>query len=188
MSLGGNLYGATRKLDPTFGYTTGLTGRGGLEGVIRGILASCPEPGTGESITAYLEVTGNPCPVKCALYDPAGNLVPNGVTEERTIPVGVSMEQFDFIPPKPSVAVQDYIIVAWGKAVDLGVPYLRYGSVSGWQAKWASASYNDFPSSVSFSTLSDRAHTIYCTYTPIAPPIVGKLGGSVRAGLRRMGR
>lgn len=154
-----------------FGYEEILEGVNGIESYLRGTMAKCPDDGIGQSITVCLTVTTLQHKVKCALYDASGNLVDNGVTEERTIPIeSNTWETFNFGATKPILlANTDYIIVAWSEPVT-GNCKLAYGVLVGWTQKYTGATYNDFPTPVSFATQADYGCSIYCSYSTGAPP------------------
>lgn len=166
-------------VDPIFGWTDVGSYWVSINDKICGTSATCPEDGTGESITAYIRVIGSLASVKCALYDPFANLVENGTTEEKTLNAGFEgWVTFNFGDNKPSLTGgETYSIVAWGKVSGALAPIppfkdvlLAYGPVSGYFRISQSQAYNDWPYHLPApSSASDQACSIYCTYLTAAP-------------------
>lgn len=148
-------------LDPKFGCDT----EGGTsinnEDQIVGIIATCPESGVADSISVYLGVTGDHhC--KCALYDSSGNLITNGVTEEKVVGSITDWITFNFVGTKPTLSAQDYIIVVWAESA--AGSFLVYWDAEVGKGRLQNQTYNSFPDPVSFTT-DNYKRSIYCTYT-----------------------
>lgn len=152
-------------LDPNFGYETqGGSSLVNREDVIVGIIATCPESGTADSISLYVKISGDHH-TKCALYDSSGNLITNGVTEERIIGTSDGLQTWNFVGTKPSLSAQDYIIVVW--AADEGTYFRPYYDSEIGAGRYKVETYDSFPASVSF-TVGGTKISIYCTYTAAA--------------------
>ena len=154
--------------DPTFGYTTEATyGYVDLPNRIVGGIFTCPEAGTGDSITALLDNITVTSKYKCALYLASDlSLVSNGTTEERTGLSGKGWYTFDF-PVSPDLINVPYLIVVW---TDLS-GWIWYDQTGA--GRYKDETYGAWPDPLVSPTSLDRVFSIYCTYTPAAPPVVG---------------
>jgi hypothetical protein len=129
---------------------------------IQGSWFTCPESGTGESISVFLRCYsssyyGN---VKCAIYKKSDNSLV-GTTEEKYINwTTAAWETFNFNTPKPNLENIDYYLVAW-----TGTNYLYMYYVTE-TAKGVQdlETYDGFPNPL-VPSLQNRKFSIYCTYT-----------------------
>jgi hypothetical protein len=150
----------------TFGETGGgIAQATGHYNRITGFLVTSPA-GTGqlaESISVELRLLGS-ANIKCALYSSSGNLIAS--TEEKTVTdTSTHYEKFNF-STKPSISGStSYYICVWG---DANIAF-GYANGDGW--RWYSLPYTgNFPSYVSFETITNYHPAIYCT--TVATPTV----------------
>jgi len=151
-------------IDPTFGYTNvGASGLSNSQDVIYGSWFTCPESGTAESITAYIQHSASGYNGKCALYKKSDGSLVQG-TLEVEVPTTVQWVTFDFATT-PQIENIDYWIVVWLQGQ--GFPPLSHSiyfdSETG-KGGITYTSYNSFPDPWN-PTLEDKKYSIYCTYT-----------------------
>jgi len=138
---------------------------------------TCPNNGLGDNITAYLKANFQEGGgfVKCAIYKHADStLVPNGTTEELEIGEGqTGWFTFNFGATKPELtAGTEYVLVVWGIPTAMGGVTITYDDGEGTtQGHYQDLAYDSgyWPNPASFSH-EDRKYSIYCSYTPSAPP------------------
>jgi hypothetical protein len=155
-----------------FGYPT--LG-GSVRGVdkIEGSTFTCPEPGTATSITVGVRSPSRSAlRLRCAIYRHR-DLRLVAVTEEATIPgLYAGWTTLAFPEPAPTLASDTaYLLVAFSESRDgtfLGVFYDVDAASPGFQQGYG-ATFPSFPEVLSPSSTS-RRYSIYCTYTPAAPP------------------
>lgn len=162
----------------TFGYTTEATDNpvNVVNRIVGGIF-TCPEVGSGVSITAFLNNVGAAYKFKCALYLGDLSLVSNGVTEERTgFTVHLTWYTFDFLVA-PNLINIPYLIVIWGDAGGA----LMYDS--GGTGRYKDETYGAWPDPLVSPNSLDRVFSIYVTYTPAGgAPSVRKRCGRLLSG------
>ncbi len=147
----------------TLGASKALVG-----GYILGSWFTCPTDGTADSITAYVDGASRD-PFKCAIYRKDDNRLV-GITEEITLEEPLTgWLTFNFSEPKPTLALgTDYFLVCWGR-FSTQLLYFDYTGKSGNQR----ISYGAWPDPWSPTIAPDpysKNYSIYCTYTPVAPP------------------
>lgn len=154
-----------------FGYETGkLANSTLLEDNINGLLATCADGGTADSITVWVKasVTGK---LKAAIYDTSYNLIANGVTEECSIADGDDKWMaLNFIGEKPSLSAStDYWLVASSNVL----AHMFYDSGSRTILNRYPRNYEDgFPSSITDPNIyANYDSSIYCTYEEAAAGI-----------------
>lgn len=157
-----------------FGYNTIETGSATIDDTIRGSHFTCPEEGTGDSISGYIKWYYDATKLKFALYKRSdASLVTNGVTEELTKSGSgyvTSWLTANFLVT-PSLENIDYYIVGWAnKYANL---YNKWESDKG---AMDSEPYNNFLNPWD-QTLEDKLNCIYCTYTAGVPP--PPIGGDI---------
>jgi len=145
-----------------FGYETEETGGSSIDDTIRGSDFTCPEAGTGVSISAYIKWYYQGTKIKFALYKTDASLVTNGVTEELTKATAngyvTRWVTANFLVA-PTLENIDYYIVAWSDRLC----EMKYKWSSGAGAMDAET-YNGFPNPWAQDN-QDNLHCIYCTYT-----------------------
>lgn len=164
--------------------------KGAIENRIFGSVFTCPQNGEANSITAHILVTDVTTKVKCAIYR-ADNYALVGVTEERQITRDTTFvgrwETFNFTVIKPQlVGGVQYLLVAWSEDQAGSAAYLNNTSITVYQSVQMELAYGTFPST--FVPTRDpgvpadtptgfymRVASIYCYYTPTAPPVKGTL-------------
>lgn len=141
-----------------------------FENFIKGTYFTCPEAGTANSITVYvynnyfLSRTGN---VKCALYKKSDRSFV-AATEERNITLSGrsgAWETFNF-SNSPELENIDYYIVAWTDQTNF---YLKYKTLTN-RGCTDPETYNSWSDPVDCKLPDYYYYSIYCTYTPGAPP------------------
>lgn len=157
------------------GDTFGKTDQGALTrvltGVIQGPVASPASNGTGVNIGAWISNSQLDKNVKCALYDTSGNMIANGATEEKAVVAGDNQNlTFDFLAAPTLQSAATYWIFAWGEG-NIGDLYLYYdeGGEPGGN-RWKSLGYDGWPDPLEGTGESSFLRSVYCTYTPTAPP------------------
>jgi len=158
---------------PTFGYETLGDYVQSIDDIIAGAVYTITEDGTADSITAGLYRYASPvgADFKCAIYlHSDSSLVGSTVERYIELPYKVkTWETFNFVTKPNLVANTEYVLVVWSN-----YPY-RYilrdpGAVN--QGHTQSITYNSWPDPASF-THDNYKYSIYCTYTPVAPPAPG---------------
>ena len=163
-------------MSANFGYELEPASSTAFLNKINGTKATCPEVGTGDSITVRIMGWGAGEKVKCCLYDASQNKLADGETEERTTG-GTSGDwfTFNFLSP-PSLVNAAYFIVAMSDSETHA--YYDYGGASGYVCKFGCPhTYGDgFPASISGcgTDYANSAVCIYCTYTAGGPPPAAK--------------
>lgn len=156
------------RLDPNFGYENVGGATASLGDDIRGSWFTCPEAGTADNITAYMDVLSGSHPVKCALYKKSDNsLVDN--TEEKTVDAD-GWVTFDFAT-SPTLEATDYWIVVWGSSAFIRIAYDTGVVDDGFKEDLI---YGDWPNPIDASGTNNYKHSIYCSYTAGAPPAPGQ--------------
>lgn len=153
----------------TFGYTTETTYASVdvLNRIVGGIF-TCPEAGTGDSITALLTGVATDYKFKCSLYLASDlSLVSNGTTEEKTGLFGKNWNTFNF-PVKPDLINVPYLIDIWG---DSGGALMYDLTGSG---RYKDETYGVWPDPLVSPSSVDRVFSIYCTYTPSVVSVGGR--------------
>jgi len=104
--------------------------------------------------------------VKAAIYADSSPATPIATTS----PVTVSADgwvTFAFSDPKPILtASTNYQLVVWAEAGSMNVG-LVYSSTWGGNGRYATSTYGDWPSSITFNT-NTRQYSIYCNYQTTA--------------------
>jgi hypothetical protein len=152
-------------VDPTFGYTTkGGTEYGNPATYSDGSVFSCPEAGTGSSITMYLKQYGGLTPNLAFLIYRHSDSALVKETEEWTVTSGWDgWKTLNFPSPQPSLTAQDYVLLLWHSnpvsfyADDNGADKEHYW----WDITY---NYNNPPNPASFAH-GNIIVSIYCTYT-----------------------
>ena len=156
-----------------FGNETPGASKALLAGYILGSWFTCPTSGTADTITAYVEGASRD-PFKCAIYRRADNRLV-GVTEEITLDGPFTgWLAFNFSAPKPTLAPgTDYFLVCWGKFSTQLLYYDSPGNsgnqripYDAWPDPW-SPTIDPEPYT--------RNYSIFCTYSPVAPPPTRRL-------------
>ena len=153
---------------PIFGWKPLEKGELG-SGVVRKIEGSvfeCPEDGTAESISVFLQAGWRLGKVRCAIYR-RDDYKLMGVTEERVFDGGRFFDWRTFIFPSPPelTANTKYILAAW--ASDAAVVYFDPGDYA--QNLWQHIDYNDFPDPFRPLYAAPYKAAIYCSYRPTVP-------------------
>jgi ASC-1-like (ASCH) protein len=143
----------------TFGYTTQYSTASGIQNSIQAMFGNPGQSGTVSSITVYFNTWAAGQAVQCALYDASGNFVAS--TDERTTG-GTGWQTFNFAVGV-AVTSQNYKIAIWTNSSTIKIVY---GTVGGaiWYNKYSTA-YKTWPASITWSSSSDYAQSIYATYT-----------------------
>lgn len=153
-------------LDPNFGKETlGQYNYQIEEHKIAGIYATCPESGTAQSISLYLQNSGVSVPkMKCALYKKSDSSFVDG-TEEWEMPGGgFGPEWKTFSNLTASITAIDYCIVTWGDD--------NFNLYRDWVNDsycYQLLTYGTWPNPATFST-SGYQCSMYCTYETEGPP------------------
>ena len=159
-----------KNLDPTFGYTGEGTSSSGCGNYIIGRPPASPaSAGTADSITAFITTAGFSLAGKCALYQASDN---SFVAGTEAIPVsqsGYAWWIWNFAAPKPSITVQPYFIVIWGGGLEFRVAYDAGGAAG---VYYDAEAYDGWPNPWVPAGNAARLYSIYCSYTPAAPPVV----------------
>ena len=150
-------------IDPTFGYeTVGGTRTGYIKNRITGSWFTCPESGSADSISVYLDNSYSPYPTigqeKCAIYLKSDNSLVAS-TEEHC--GGLSDDWLTLsITSGGTLSNTDYYLVFW---TSYNYQRLYYDSASG-KGAYQDLTYGDWPDPWN-PTSEDRIYSIYCTYT-----------------------
>jgi hypothetical protein len=153
-------------LDPNFGYKTKGDAYETERHELIGSWFSCPEAGTANSITVFLNwQSGNP-KVKYGTYKKSdGALV--DYTEEWTVTNNwVDWKTLNIIWGGALVAT-DYWLIAWFSGYDVGFQ-LSFDVAN--KGAYMDQTYGSFPSTFVPGSYDNHKHCIYCTYTSAAPP------------------
>ena len=149
-------------IDPTFGYETkGGTAEQGGKNALCGSWFTCPESGTAESITLYVEQYFAATPhIKCAIYKKAdGSLV--GHTEEWQLTSGYDdWKTFNIISGGNLQGNVDYWLMFWQDSL-----IWTYTDSETEKGACKSVTYNGWPDPLTGLNIYDRKYSIYCTYT-----------------------
>ena len=162
------------KSNDTFGHT----GIGGSiwskinDRVWQGRFAPTGGDGNGDSITVYLDNTGNAVNAKCNVYDDGDgytdlttNLLANGTTEELSVASSfLDWKTFNFNSAPSFTNGVYYRLAAFG---DTGTNDLEtyYDSVAGNYIYGSLETYPTWPDPVTSTKYEDYKYSIYCTYT-----------------------
>jgi len=158
-------------IDPSFGYETAGKSQQLTKNRISGSWFTCPESGTGESITAYIDLIPGPTlppptqSVRYAIYKKSDN----SFVEETEEYSGITASGWRTLNLKTSPSLEniDYWLVAWGGSTGQGDVILYYDT--GTNGGYQNQTYNSFPDPWS-PTSENKKYSIYCTYTAVAPP------------------
>lgn len=151
-------------IDPNFGYETKGATVATLENCIKGTEFTCPEAGTGNSITIWLKNSEVAKNGKCALYD-GTSVVSNGTTEELSIPLDQDdWKTFNFAVA-PTLANQAYRIEAWGASGDGELSHYVDSGIPDYKMYYKTETYNGWPDPLTWSEADTYRVSIYCTYT-----------------------
>lgn len=149
-------------MSPNFGYGE-IGGSSAYNmNVIQGPIFTCPEVGIAESISWYGRAAGKP--VKAAIYRHRdGKLI--GSTEPITVGATPQWWKFNFLAPKPSLeAGVEYVLAFWTQGA-----YFYYDAIG--RGLYKGASYDSWPDPIAWEPEeTDLMFSIFCTYTPVAPP------------------
>lgn len=148
-------------VDPTFGYETLGASDAYYSGLRTGSKFTCPEAGTGVSISWGNDYAFSGQATKCCLYDAGGNKVSDGETEEITSGGAEAWVTHNFLSA-PTLAAADYWLLSW---MSSNYPEPKYDSVSGWPYYYIATYYTDWPSYIDMGSSTGRKYSIYCTYT-----------------------
>lgn len=157
---------------PTFGYTTvGTAGSQSVGRRLTGTVFVCPEDCIAESISAYINAwSGSSRSYRWAIYRHSdGALI--GLTEERTTTSDVEgWMTLNFPEPKPQLSANtEYVLCGMSSVSQGGSPRIYYDNGGETEGHYQSMATYTFPNPASF-THEARRYSIYCTYTPLAPP------------------
>lgn len=160
-------------IDPNFGYETAGRSDQSIIDRISGSWFTCPEAGTGDSITAYIGMDPGPVAppptqsVRYAIYKKSDN----SFVEETEEYSSTSIIKAEWITlnllTSPSLQNIDYWLVAWGGSTGSGDVWLFYDSDT--NGGYQDQTYNSFPDPWS-PTSENKKYSIYCTYTAAAAP------------------
>lgn len=158
-----------------FGYETAGTATWSCENKVLGSNADCPETGTADSITVALNVTTEAHTCKCAIYrESDSDLIDNGITEEKSVPVGDTWVTFNFTGTKPSLSAETYVLTCWCQNVSGGAVIRRSGG-AGYSEYNYNKTYDAFDDPATFTEYSNIRYSIYCSYTPAAAGAAGAM-------------
>jgi len=149
----------------TFGDNAIGASSGNFENYVIGAYATAGSAGTGTSMSAYVQSTGDD-PIHelgCYLYDDTNTKTTNGETERKNSSTTAGWIDFNF-NSAPTIAAQQYLLCIWGGSgqydvkiwfddEDLGDAEYDYDSG---QWNWPTGGFSD----------SDNVYSIYVTYTP----------------------
>jgi len=169
----------------TFGYATmGIYGwSGSINNKIAGSIFTCPQNGTANSITVGLMVTDIATRMKCAIYR-VSDWALIGQTQEVLVPrspqptgtVEPVWQTFSFSTPPQLYGGVQYCLVLWSESLQYTYSYIQYDDSSTPLAIGVTLTYTGtFPSTLSGFSTFNRLCSIYCDYTPTAPPQTGTL-------------
>jgi len=151
-------------VDPTFGYETiGGSIRYHGSGYMRGSFFTCPEAGTLESISIYVEGAYDPVSkYKLVLYQKSDE-ARTDYTPERVLSASEGPAWFtDNVISGASLTAQDYYIVCWSGGGSL---QWRYDYLTG-KSRYKTQSYSGDPPDPWGSTYTENyKFSSYCTYT-----------------------
>ena len=156
-------------IDPKFGYESVGSHYGDLmNDVIKGSWFTCPEDGTAESLSMYIQNGWTDEQVKGAIYKKSDNSLV-GSTEEKTISGTPSWTPawytFNFLGSPSLSAGEDYFLVGWANKNTSGsFKSIYYDEVTEEKAGYQSKTYGAWPDPWS-PTLYKYRFSIYCTYT-----------------------
>lgn len=153
-----------------FGYETIGGSYESLVDYITGSHFTCPGAGEADSITVHFDASINPGNAKCAIYKVSDDSLV-GVTEERALNTW-DWHTFNFSAPKPNLTNIEYWLVL---AHSVGAKYIDYDGGDAGKGGYEAFAYNDFPAFESL-TGEARKYSIYCDYTPEAPPALRPYG------------
>jgi len=160
----------------TFGYTEkgGINAEQTPDRIISSLFTS-GSAGTLEKMSLYLrEYTPHTPNIKCAIYDTSYNLVANGTTEEKLIPL-LTDQWVDFAFPTPPTvtATTAYLLAYWADSYHNS--YCRAGAANQWKS-WYDQAYDGWSANLGVPD-SELAYelSIYATYTEAPPPSVKTL-------------
>lgn len=145
-----------------------------IKDVITGSWFTCPEDGTADSIAVAIKLTrpiSASLKSKCAIYRKLDNSLV-GATEEVTTSFAVNETKWvthRFSSPV-SLRNEDYYLVVWSPSYDCG---LFYNTISG-KGVWQDLAYDSWPNPLSPAS-DNRLWSIFCSYTPGAPPPTHRL-------------
>ena len=125
--------------------------------------------GTGVSMHAYVQSTGDDPlhTIRCHLYEDTDNLTTNGETEVKDSSLSAGWITFNF-DTAPSIAAQQYLLAVWIAAGEFN-GNIWYDDASLGDGEYDyDTSYWNLPTG-GFAQ-SDNVYSLYCTYTPDAPP------------------
>lgn len=152
-------------IDDTFGYEPEGAGVTTIEDYLKGGVFTCPLGGTGVSISAWLACSSAAKNTKCAIYDaldPNSNIITNGGTEQKLLPIGWDgKKDYDFLSAPTFEAAGEYTLVIWGASGD-GECELKYDFDTG-AYRYKAQVYNGWPANVDWTTFTYWP-SIYCTY------------------------
>lgn len=143
----------------------------GIRDRIKGSGFVCPENGVAQSITIgcdSVDMIPHVVRVKCAIYRAEDNKFV-GSTEEREFEVAIfgTWYTFNFLEPKPLLkAGVEYYLCAWtpaGHLIDL--KFLTYPNAGVEQE----IVYGAWPDPIGPLRVTNKKHSVYCTYTPKPP-------------------
>ena len=148
---------------PNFGYESVGGSYQSCYKRISGSVFTCLEDGIADSISAYGWFNG--FFHKVAIYKHS-DLSLVGETESARV-YGSGWGVFNFVDPKPSLTADtEYILVLWTSGSNTRI-YYTAGDAD--QGHYQSKTYTAFPNPL-VPIHEDRKYSIYCTYTPSAPP------------------
>ena len=170
-------------IDPTIGVTSALTSTTSAENVINVTRGYADSNGIGVSISTYLSVTTAAHLVTCNVYTDGSGfsdttsipLHPNGVTEEKDLPVqGATWDTFNFVSPPSFVGGTYYRVAYWVESTsgdclqywdDMDDEYSYYEGVS-YGGAWPNpvATFDDY--------YADEANSGYITYDTWIPRVI----------------
>ncbi len=169
----------------TLGHTNTGSGTGQtIEDTIRGERVTTPSFAVAaQSITAYVLCTTASKTMKAAIYDNSGNKIAE--TNQLTVSASSSPQTktFTFASPPILATSTQYVLVVWSASGN-GNAELRYISTTGGYGRYATQTYGDWPSSLTF-TNQNYQYCIYCTYqyTAKAECAIYSADGSSRLGI-----
>ncbi|GAI08852.1 unnamed protein product, partial [marine sediment metagenome] len=126
--------------------------------------------GTADSISAYIEGRSLD-EFKCAIYRKSDNRLVGATEIIKLDATFTGWKTFNFGEPRPSLSAgTDYCLVCWGK---FSTQFL-YGDPEIDRGVFQRITYGPWPDPWS-PGLTNLKCSIYCTYSPVAPPPTRKL-------------
>jgi len=172
-------------MSPNFGYEkVGTRYDMTYRGELVACHFTCPEDGTADSISAYLDwIYVGSVPVRFAIYRHSDNKF-IAATEEILVG-GRGWFKANFTSPKPSlIKGTEYWLVVFPNAPDTGLREFEDPAEWDKSVEQTGLTYPNFPDPLIVTGHFPRIYSIFCSYTPGAPPpthtltIISSAGGT----------